>query len=72
MNWESTVQRLIEAVLFGGIGIALFVIVFKAIVKGAPFSIRKEIEEDQTSALAILVGSIFIGIALIVAAAMHG
>ena len=56
MNWESTVQRLIEAVLFGGIGIVLFVIVFKAIVRSAPFSIRKEIEEDQNSALAILVG----------------
>ena len=25
MSWESTVQRLIEAVLFGAIGIALIV-----------------------------------------------
>jgi putative membrane protein len=72
MNWENTVQRLVEAVLFGAIGIALFFSVFKAIVRGSPFSIRKEIEEDQNTALAVLVGSIFIGIALIVAAAMHG
>jgi uncharacterized membrane protein YjfL (UPF0719 family) len=72
MDWNSTVQRLVEAVLFGAIGIALFFFVFKAIVRGAPFSIRKEIEEDQNVALAVLVGAIFVGIAMIVAAAMHG
>ena len=72
MNWESTVQRLVEAVLFGSIGIALFFFVFKGIVKASPFSIRKEIEEDQNVALAVLVGAIFLGIATIVAAAMHG
>jgi uncharacterized membrane protein YjfL (UPF0719 family) len=72
MNWESTVQRLVEAVLFGAIGIALFFFVFKGIVRASPFSIRKEIEEDQNTALAVLVGSIFVGIAMIVAAAMHG
>ena len=72
MNWDSTVQRLVEAVLFGAIGIALFFFVFKGIVKAAPFSIRKEIEEDQNVALAVLVGAIFVGIAMIVAAAMHG
>ena len=72
MSWESTLQRLVEAVLFGAIGIALFFFVFKGIVRSSPFSIRKEIEEDQNTALAVLVGSIFIGIAMIVAAAMHG
>ena len=49
-----------------------FGIAFVIIVKVSPFSIRKEIEDDQNTALAILIGSVIIGIALIVAAAVHG
>jgi len=41
-------------------------------VKITPFSTRKEIEEDQNTALAILIGSVIIGIAMIVASAVHG
>ena len=33
---------------------------------------RKEIEDDQNIALAILIGSVIIGIAMIVASAVHG
>ena len=33
-----------------------------------PFSIVKEIEEDQNVALAILIGSIFLALAIIIAA----
>jgi uncharacterized membrane protein YjfL (UPF0719 family) len=41
-------------------------------VRLAPFSVRKEIEEDQNIALAILMGSIFIALAIIVQAAIRG
>jgi putative membrane protein len=37
-----------------------------------PFSIRKEIEEDQNIALGILIGAIMLGLAIIIAAAIHG
>jgi uncharacterized membrane protein YjfL (UPF0719 family) len=40
--------------------------------KVAPFSVRKEIEEDQNTALAVLMGSVILGIAIIVAAAVQG
>ena len=49
-----------------------FALAFLIIVKIAPFSTRKEIEEDQNTALAILIGSVIIGIAMIVASAVHG
>jgi hypothetical protein len=42
------------------------------ISKLAPFSIRKEIEEDQNTALAILIGSVILGLSWIIAAAIHG
>lgn len=36
--------------------------------KFAPFSIRKEIEEDQNTALGILMGCMFIAIAIVIGA----
>jgi len=41
-------------------------------VKVSPFSIRKELEDDQNIALGIVIASVIIGIALIVSAAIHG
>ena len=35
-------------------------------------SIRKEIEEDQNTALAVLMGSLIIGLSIIIAAAIGG
>jgi uncharacterized membrane protein YjfL (UPF0719 family) len=36
-----------------------------------PFSLRKEIEEDQNVALGVVLGAVVIGIAIIVAAAIR-
>lgn len=58
--------------LFTVIGMIAFAISFWIIVKLAPFSVKKEIEEDQNTALAIIIGSIIIGIAMIISAAVHG
>jgi uncharacterized membrane protein YjfL (UPF0719 family) len=41
------------------------------ITKVSPFSVRKEIEDDQNIALAIVIGSVILGSALIIAAAVH-
>ncbi|MGH9420314.1 MAG: DUF350 domain-containing protein [Thermoanaerobaculia bacterium] len=53
-------------------GMIIFGIAFAIIVKIIPFSMRKEIEEDQNIALAILVGSVMLGLAVIIAATIHG
>lgn len=53
-------------------GLLLFALTFWVITKVVPFSMRKEIEEDQNTSLAILIGSVFLGIAIIIAAAIHG
>jgi putative membrane protein len=63
---------IVTTLAFALMGILLFALAFFIIVKISPFSTRKEIEEDQNTALAILIGSVIIGIALIVAAAVHG
>lgn len=63
---------MLSTVIYTVIGIALFAVALYIMVKVAPFSIRKEIEEDQNVALAILMGSIFIALAVIVQAAVRG
>jgi uncharacterized membrane protein YjfL (UPF0719 family) len=69
---DQLVNLVVTTLVFSLVGILLFALAFFIIVKIAPFSTRKEIEEDQNTALAILIGSVIIGIALIVAAAVHG
>lgn len=63
---------LLLAVVFTLIGLALFAASLWLIVRIAPFSIRKEIEEDQNTSLGIIIGSIILGIAMILSAAMLG
>jgi hypothetical protein len=53
-------------------GLILFALAFWIMAKVSPFSIRKEIEEDQNMALGIVIAAVIIGIALIVSAAIHG
>ena len=62
------------ALVFSLIGLALFGVAFVVvikIIKHVPSSVRKEIEEDQNIALAIIVASMILGISIIVAAAIH-
>lgn len=69
---EIMAKTLVSALAFSALGIMLFALAFLIIVKVTPFSLRKEIEDDQNTALAIIIASVIIGIALIVSAAIHG
>jgi len=69
---DQLANLVFETLVFAIIGIILFALAFWLIVKVSPFSTRKEIEDDQNVALAIVIGSVILGIALIVAAAVHG
>ena len=61
-------NTILATLLYTGIGVAIFLAAFYVIVKVTPFSIRKEIEEDQNTALAVVIGAVIIGLALIVSA----
>jgi putative membrane protein len=69
---ESLEHSLIMTLIFTLIGLAVFAMAFLMIKAVTPFSIRKEIEEDQNTSLAILIGSVILGIAMIISAAIHG
>ena len=72
MPTDPFARLIITTLVFSIIGILLFAVAFWIIVKAAPVSVRKELEEDQNVALGIVIASVIIGIALIVSAAVHG
>ena len=63
---------LVTTLVFVLLGLIVFALAFLVIAKSTPFSVRKEIEEDQNIALAIVIASVILGSALIIAAAIHG
>ncbi len=72
VKWDEFVPALITTLIFVLIGLVIFALAYFVIVKVSPFSVRKEIEEDQNTALAIIIGAVIIGIALIISAAIQG
>jgi len=69
---EGLVSTLVTTLVFVVLGLIIFALVFFVIAKATPFSVRKEIEEDQNIALGIVIASVILGSALIIAAAIHG
>ena len=69
---EDLLPVMISAIVFVLIGLIVFGIAFFIIVKVAPFSVRKEIEDDQNIALGIVIGSVILGVAIIIASAING
>ena len=65
-------ESLLNVAVYTAAGLLLFALAFFVMGKATPFSIRKEIEEDQNVALAIVIGSVIIGIALIIVASIAG
>lgn len=69
---EELLPVLVTTVIFVGIGLVVFAIAFLIVVKVSPFSVKKEIEEDQNTSLAIIIGAIILGVAIIIASAING
>ena len=69
---NDLVTPVVLSVVFTLIGLVLFAFAIWLVVKLAPFSVQKEIEEDQNISLGIIIGAIIIGISIILAAAIMG
>ena len=64
--------NLLNAVVFAVLGVAIFVVLFVILDKMTPYHLWREVVEDKNVALAILVGTMALGISIIIAAAVHG
>jgi putative membrane protein len=69
---EELLPVLVTTLIFVLIGLVVFAIAFGIVVLISPFSVKKEIEEDHNTALAIIIGAMIIGIGLIISAAIQG
>lgn len=65
-------QHLLAAVAFSVVGILVLLVTLWIMNRYAPFSLHREIEEDQNVAVGIVIGSILLGISIIIAAAIVG
>ena len=71
MDFSNLLHNVINAALFAAIGIVIFVVAFVVMDKVTPYHLWKEIVQEHNMALAILVGTMSIGICIIIAAAVR-
>jgi putative membrane protein len=72
MKLEIMGEAVVASAVFAGIGLVVFAIAFWIMTKVAPFSVKKEIETDQNTALAVIMAGVLIGISIIIGSAIHG
>ena len=61
----------LNAIVFALIGIVIFIGTFVVLDKMTPYHLWREIVENKNLALAVLLGSMSIGLCVIIAAAVH-
>jgi len=72
MFTNQMLHQLFVAAVFSALGLVILGLVWLFLVKVLPFSLRKEMEDDQNIALGIVLGCLILGISIIIAAAIHG
>lgn len=72
-QWIANHARpIVDSLVYSLIGTAILLGAFWAIEKLMPFSLTKEIAEDQNTGLGIILGAFVLGISLIISAAIRG
>lgn len=71
MPMEFHYTALINALVFAVLGVVFLILSMLIWEKLTPFNMWKEIVEEHNTALAIVVGLTSLGIAIIIAAAVH-
>ena len=62
---------LVGTLVYSGIGILIMVLAFVIIDKVTPYDLWKELCENRNQPVATLAAAIFIGVSIIIAAAIH-
>jgi uncharacterized membrane protein YjfL (UPF0719 family) len=72
MDVNSIGKPLVASLVFSLVGLGVFSLGIQVLKFLFPFDMKKEIETDQNTAFGIVIGSFILGLALIIAAAVHG
>jgi uncharacterized membrane protein YjfL (UPF0719 family) len=65
-------QQFVATLIYATVGIAIFMLAFKLAQRFLPFDLVKELVEDDNVAVGILMAAVILGLALIIASAIHG
>ena len=68
----TSLPALLSTLLYAGIGIVVFVLGFFILDMLTPGKLWEEINQKQNLAVAIFAGAVALGLAIIVAASVHG
>ncbi|MFA5140205.1 MAG: DUF350 domain-containing protein [Elusimicrobiota bacterium] len=70
------IQRILigigSSIFYSFLGMAMFLFAYWLLEKITPWSLEKELVEDQNTAVGIVVGSMMVGLAIVIAASIHG
>jgi putative membrane protein len=73
MDWLSQHARpVVDSILYSVLGTIVLLAAFALIERVLPFSLRKEVAEDQNVALGIILGAFIMGVSLIISSAIRG
>ena len=70
MFFETQGGHMLASVIYALLGVGIFAVAFLIMEKIAPFSLKKELAEDDNVAVGVLLGSVVIGLSIIIAAAI--
>lgn len=65
------ISEVVATIFYTLLGLALFILCFKVIDWLTPFSLEKELAEHQNTAVAIILGSTAIAMAILIAAVIR-
>lgn len=70
MFWETQQGHILASIVYAMIGVGIFAVAFLVMERVLPFSLKKELSEDDNVAVGLVVGSVFIGLSIIIASAI--
>ena len=65
-------QYLLNSLVYSLVGILVFWLAFLVIDKLTPYDLWRELVEERNTALAIVIAAMCLGVAIIIASAIHG
>ncbi|QPH54609.1 DUF350 domain-containing protein [Pontivivens ytuae] len=70
MNPFETIifAEIVATIFYTALGVGLLIVSWIVIEWLTPFSLRREVEEEQNMAIAVLMGSLFLAISILIAA----
>jgi len=70
MITQTEIMQLVSSIVYSLLGLVVFSFAFWILTKILPFSVKKEIVEDENTALGIIIGALVVGLTIIIAAAI--